>query len=152
MATLYLRKLYNSFVPVDQNSVEAMDAMKPNDEFKAEITKPRNLAFHRKFFKMLDVAFDAWEMPVNEYKGIQIEKNKERFRKDLLIMSGFGYPVVNIKGDVRYEAKSMSFASMEQDEFESVYSKVADVVLQKVLTNYTKNDLDRVVNEMLRFV
>ena len=62
MATLILRKLYNSFVPVDQNAAELMEKMRPNAEFKAEITQPRNIGFHRKFFALLDVAFDAWEI------------------------------------------------------------------------------------------
>jgi hypothetical protein len=41
---------------------------------------------------------------------------------------------------------------MDEDEFTQVYSKVADVLLQKVLRNYTRGDLDRVVNEILGFV
>lgn len=151
MTTLHLIKTYQGFIPADKQSAEAMESMKWGKEYKAEVTQPRNLGYHKKFFALVKVAFDAWEMPVNEYKGIQIQKNPDRFRKDLLIMSGFGYPVVNVKGDVRYEAKSMSFASMAQDEFEELYSRVVDVVLQKVLTHYTKDDLDRVVNEILGF-
>jgi hypothetical protein len=151
MATLYLRKLYDKFIPVDLVSAEAMEKMPPNTEFKAELTRPRNLGFHKKFFALVNVAFDAWEMPVNEYKGVQIEKNLDRFRKDLLIMAGYGYPVVNIKGDVRFEAESMSFGSMGQDEFEALYSRVIDVVLQKVLRNYSREDLDAQVNRILGF-
>lgn len=100
---------------------------------------------------LVGVAFDAWEPAVNEYKGVHIGKNRDRLRKDLMIMAGFGYPVVNINGDVRYEAKSMSFANMAQDEFEALYTSVVDVVLQKVLSNYTRDDLDRVVANVLGF-
>ncbi|MCK9394198.1 MAG: DUF1367 family protein [Methylobacter sp.] len=151
MTTLYLIKLYDSFRPADQASLEAMEAMKPGQTYKGELTRPRNYEFHKKFFALIGAAYEAWEMPVNEYKGAQIEKNLDRFRKDLLIMAGYGYPVVNIKGDVRYEAKSMSFGGMDQVEFEALYSRVVDVILQKVLTHYTKDDLQRVVNEILGF-
>lgn len=151
MTTLHLVKLYDSFRPVDRVSLEAMDAMKPGQVYKGELTRPRNYEFHKKFFALVDVAFDAWEMPVNEYRGVPIQKNQDRFRKDLLIMAGYGYPVVNLKGDVRYEAQSISFANMEQGEFEQLYSKVVDVILQKVLSNYTKDDLDRVVDDVLSF-
>lgn len=151
MTTLYLIKTYQGFVPADEHSAEAMESMKWGQQYKAEVTQPRNLGHHRKFFSLIKVAFDAWEIPANEYKGVQIQKNSDRFRKDLLIMAGYGYPVVNLKGEVRYEAQSMSFASMAQDEFETLYSRVVDVILQRVLTHYTRDDLDRVVSEVLGF-
>jgi hypothetical protein len=151
MTALYLIKTYQGFVPADQESADAMESMKWGKEYRAEITQPRNLGYHRKFMALISVAFEAWEPAVNEYKGVTIKKNRDRFRKDLMIMAGFGYPVVNLKGDVRYEAKSMSFANMQQDEFEALYSRVVDVVLQKVLAHYTRDDLDRVVAEILGF-
>lgn len=147
-----LRKLYNTFAPDDAATAEAMEKIKPNAVVKAEVTQPRNLGFHRQFFALLDVAFEAWECPAAEYKGQLIQKNRERFRKDLTILAGFGYPVVNLKGEVRYEAQSISFAKMDGAEFEALYSRVVDVILTKVLTHYTREDLDHVVNQILGFV
>jgi hypothetical protein len=152
LATFMLRKLYNSFAPNDLETAEAMEKIKPNAVVKAEITQPRNLAFHRKFFALIDVAFEAWDCPVTEYKGQAIAKNRDRFRKDLTILAGFGYPVCNVKGDVRYEATSISFARMDEIEFEALYSRVVDVILTRVLTHYTRADLDNVVNQILGFV
>lgn len=152
MATLILRKLYNSFAPDDLETAEAMEKIKPNAVVKAEVTQPRNLGFHRKFFALLDVAFEAWECPVTEYKGQLITKNRDSFRKDLIILAGFGYPVVNLKGEVRYEAQSMSFSKMDNGAFETLYSRVVDVILTRVLTHYTRADLDNVVNQILGFV
>lgn len=152
MATeIILRKLYSSFVPVDQVGLDSMLAIAPNSELKCVMTKPRNLPFLKKFFALLTVAFDGWDAPNLEYKGITVEKNKEKLRKDLTIMAGFGYPVVNINGDVRMEAKSISFANMDETEFEALYSAFINVILQKVLTNYTRDDLDEVVDKVLRF-
>ena len=152
MATFMLRKLYNSFAPDDLETAEAMEKIKPNSVVKAEITQPRNLAFHRKFFALIDVAFEAWDCPVTEYKAQLITKNRDRFRKDLIILAGFGYPVVNLKGEVRYEAQSMSFSKMDNGAFETLYSRVVDVILTRVLTHYTRADLDNVVNQILGFV
>ena len=151
MTTLYLRKLYDKFIPVDIVSAEAIEKMPSNTEFKAEMTRPRNLGYHKKFFAMISVAYEAWEMPVNEYKGQPIQKDLERFRKDLLILAGYGYPVVNIRGEVRYEAQSMAFGSMDQQRFEEVYSRVIDVILGKVLTHYTQADLEDQINRILGF-
>lgn len=119
---------------------------------RGQFTNPRNYEFHKKFFAMLNIGFDAWEPPELEYKGLPAQKSFDRFRKDVTIAAGFYDVNVNLKGEVRAEAKSISFAKMEQHEFEEVYSKVADVLLQKVLLTYTRADLDRVVMDIMRFV
>ena len=117
MTTLYMKKINNTLIPMDEIAYEIMEKMPDN----------------------------------TEYKGVKIEKNLDRFRRDLLIMAGYGYPVVNIKGDVRFEAKSMSFGSMDQEEFETLYNRVIDVILSKVLSNYTRDDIDKQVNRILGF-
>lgn len=152
MATeIIVKKINNSFVPVDDLNLEKMTGFKELGEYRATFTHPRNLQFHRKFFALLDVAFDAWEPSPVEYKGQVIEKNRQRFRKDLIILAGFGEPIFNIKGEVRYEAKSISFAKMNSEDFENLYSKVIDVILRRILTNYTRDDLDQVVQKVLNF-
>lgn len=136
------------------NGVHDYDLLKRwklGDLAMIDVVKPRNGKFHRKFWAMLDVAFDAWEPPEQAYKGMVVQKNRERFRKDLIIAAGFYTPVANIKGEVRAEAQSISFANMDDTEFERVYSAVANVVLQTILTRYTRSDLDNVVNQILGF-
>ena len=78
-------------------------------------------------------------------------KNKERFRKDIAILAGFFDSTVNLKGEVRLEAKSISFAQMDEIEFEALYNQTINVILQSVLTTYTRDDLDAVVEQLLRF-
>jgi len=148
---LFVRKLYDRLCPVDQSALDAMEGLKMNGEYKCVLTQIRHAGFHRKFFALLDVAFDAWDCPTAEYKGEPVQKNRDRFRKDLIILAGYGYPVVNVRGEVRYEAQSMSFAKMDQVEFENLYSRVIDVILAKVLTSYTKADLNEQVARVLRF-
>jgi hypothetical protein len=41
---------------------------------------------------------------------------------------------------------------MGQEEFDGLYSSVIDVVLARILTNYTRDDIDSVVNQILGFV
>lgn len=150
MSTIYLRKLYNSLVPVDYESAQTLEKFKPNAELKCEISSPRNIKFHRLFFAMLDYAYECWECTETEYKGIKVEKNRDRFRKDITILAGYRYPVVNLLGEVRYEAQSISFSSMTQDDFEKLYSSAVNVVLQRVLTTYSREDIDVVVNKIMR--
>lgn len=152
MTELVLMKgVGGALLPADEQAKAVIEGWKLGQGVRAEVKRARNIDFHRKFFAMLNVAFEAWE-PAVEWKGEIVAKNFERFRKDLLILAGYADPVVNIRGEVRMEARSISFASMDEDEFERVYSAVADVILQRILTRYTRDDLDRVVNEILGFL
>lgn len=140
-------------VPADEATRETVSKWKLGQGVRVKATKIRDLTRHRRFFAMLGVGFDAWEPTgAPTYRGEAVSKNRERFRKDVLILAGHYEAVHNIKGEVRLEAKSMAFDRMEQDEFEQVYSDVADVLLTKVLRTYTRDDLDRVVEELLGFV
>ena len=51
----------------------------------------------------------------------------------------------------RLKAKSMSFANMEQDEFDVLYYAVHDVIRQRILTNYSREELDEVLAEHEQF-
>jgi hypothetical protein len=152
MEVLLIKTPQGTFIPFDDDQSEACKRFKAGSTIRAQISAMRNYKFHKKFFAMLDVGFDAWEPPESEHRGLPVQKNRERFRKDCIIAAGFYEPVANINGDVRAEAMSISFASMDDGEFERVYSAVADVILQRVLRNYTRADLDNVVDRMMGFL
>ncbi len=151
MELLLVKTPQGAFIPFDDDQAEACRRFKVGATVRAEVSAMRNYRFHKKFFAMLDVGFDAWEPPEAEYRGLPVQKNKTRFRKDCIIAAGFYEPVANINGDVRAEAKSISFANMDDAKFERVYSAVANVLLQKVLRNYSRADLDSVVDRMVGF-
>ena len=152
MSEVYLQNIGTGLVPATQSDSEALGVIKLGAIVKARITRPRNLPFHRKLFAMLDVGFDAFESDITEYKGHPVQKNRKRFRKDIIISAGFYDLVVAINGEVRPEAKSISFSKMSEAEFQDLYSKVATVLLEKVLKNYTRKDLDEVVDRMIGFL
>jgi len=79
------------------------------------------------------------------------EKAFEQFRKDLIILSGHYNAYYRLDGSVRIEAKSISFGSMNEDTFEELYSSTIDVVLKRILHHYTREDLENVVREAMRF-
>lgn len=128
-----------------------LESLEPGEFVRMGYVKPRNIKFHRKFFAMLKVGFDAWEPRRKKWRGMPVQKNFNRFRKDVTIAAGFYEIVATASGGVRHEAKSISFAAMDDTEFETVYSAVADVLLQGVLTRYTRADLDQVVERLMRF-
>jgi len=149
---LILSKAPNgSLVPVDQAGIDELAKLKIGQGVRVTLTRMRNYKFHRKFFALLNIAFDAWEPTAQEYKGQPVAKNFDRFREDVTILAGHFTASINLRGETRLSAKSIGFSSMDQDEFEKLYSAVIDVVLQRILKNYTREDLDNVVEQVLRF-
>lgn len=152
MADILLTKTANgALAPADPQAADYIAKLKLGSSVSAAVKKPRNPAFHRKYFALLNLAFDAWEPGIQEHRGMKVQKNFDRFRKDVAIMAGFYDVVANIKGDVRAEAKSINFGSMDDAEFADLYSKTVDIVLNQILTNYSREDLDNVIEQILHF-
>lgn len=120
----------------------------------AEFVIPRNSKFHRKLFALLNLGFEAWEpgRKHKTYKGVPVLKEFEQFREDVTILAGYYEQSWGINGRMKVKAKSISFANMEQDEFERLYDAVATVLLEHVLTKYGRAELDETVAKILGFL
>lgn len=137
-------------VPADEESTEAINTIKNGQGVRLTMKKIRNVGFHQKYFALLNLAYDAWE-PMAEYKGEKVQKNFDQFRNDITVLAGFSEATVTLRNEIRFKAKSISFGSMSQEDFEILYSRTIDVILSRILTNYTKDDLDNVVSNILGF-
>ena len=140
-----------ALMPADQQAVDFIAKLKLGAGVTATVKQQRNPKHHRKFFALLNLAFEAWEPEALEYKGERVGKNFDQFRNDLVVLAGHYEMAVNMRGEVRLTAKSISFGSMAQAEFDALYSSVVNVVLAKILTRYTRDDLDNVINQLLSF-
>ena len=140
---------------MDDEARELINKLTVGKGVKVEVVRARNPKFHRLLFALLKLAFDLWEPEVKQYKGEIVQKEFKRFWKDIIILSGHYTTTINIRGEVRLEAKSISFANMDETEFSEVYKSVLDVVWRKVLKDFagyaTKDDVDRVVQDLVRF-
>lgn len=128
--------------------------MEPGEMMRVEAVIPRNGKFHRKFFVLLTIGFDAWEPPRKRksYKGHPVQKNFEQFREDVTIAAGFYDQTFDLRGRMKIRAKSISFGKMDDAEFEKVYSAVANVLLGGVLVRYAgRDELDSVVEKLISF-
>jgi hypothetical protein len=144
---IYLRKVGNSYI-VDSGDDSDI---KNGEVVSAEIKRPRNYQFHKKYFSLLTYAFGIWEPQCLKYNGQEVGKSFERFRDDITILAGYYTLSENIKGEPKAEAKSISFANMEEDEFSCLYSATVGAILKHVLKNYTREDVDRVVDNIIGF-
>ena len=141
-------------VCADSDASEALSSVRTGETVSVTIKRSRNLAFHRKAFALFKLAFDMWDAPELEYKGEKIAKNFDRFRKDITILAGHYTASVNVRGEVRLDAKSLSFSSMDGVEFAAVYDSILSTVWDRVLRNagYTsESEINKAVEELLRF-
>lgn len=120
-----------------------------------DVKLPRNGKYHRKFFAMLNLGFEMWEpqRKNKSYKGVAVAKNFERFRSDVLIQAGYYSQTFDLDGNMKLEAASISFASMDEIAFERVYGACLDVLLRKILITYKdRAEVDSVIEKMLGFI
>lgn len=143
------------FHPANESDLETLAKIKNGAYVTADIKQPRNPQFHRRFFALLNFAFEYWEPEMTVTgNGLMPEKNFDRFRKDVLITAGFRTVVVNLKGEYRWEADSISFGKMDETKFNDVYRSVFSVLWKLVLSKVegmTEEEAERCVNQLSSF-
>lgn len=145
MATLSLRKLGQILVPVGVVGADVFDKLKNHGVYEAKLTQPRDPVKHRRYFALLNFAFEHWQVDEEDFKNFDV------FRHNIAVLAGFYTQCYDLRGNIILEPKSISFGSMDETEFEDLYDKTIDVILKHVLRNYTKTDLEQVVLDILRF-
>ena len=132
---LHARIQNNRILPEYSSDYDQLKKLKKDETYVIEIKQPRNLRFHRKFFALLNLAFDNQDT----------FNNIEHLREWCIMKSGYYVRVATPEGEF-FRPKSISFAKMDETEFSELYSKVLDTIcnwldisdedLQNELVNY----------------
>ena len=118
---IWLTKQMNNSLKVSYGSdYDKLKKLKQGEEYKATIVMPRNAKFLRKFFALVNMVFENQEI----YTSI------DHLRKDLTIEAGFYDEYVSFDGEVKREAKSISFAKMKENDFDKLYNKFLDTIVK----------------------
>ena len=142
------------FRPANESDAEIVEKIANNRYVTADIKQVRNPAFHAKFFALLNFGYQYFEPEPQMIRGIEAVKNRDKFREDVLIMAGHREAVVNIKNEVRFVAKSISFGSMEELEFNELYKTVFEVIWRLVVSKVhgmTEEIAQNTIDQMLGF-
>ena len=86
--------------------------------------------------------------------NVEIEKSFDAFRKWVAVEAGY-YSVVELpNGTVRKEAKSISYAKMDDDEFSELYKASLNVLWNYILNHNfnTIEEADQAVNQLLSYL
>lgn len=140
-----------ALAPADAQAAEFVAKLKMGAPVRAEVKRVRNYQFHKKLFALLNFAFENWEPTEATYKGQVVHKNFDQFRNDVTVLAGYGETTMTLKQEIRVVAKSISFGSMDQDEFDALYGAIVNTILKHILTNYSRDDLDAVMEQLLGF-
>ena len=149
-----MRTPAGALAPADGPTADYVSKLTVGKRLHGKFTKQRNPKFHAKVFALFTFAFEIWDAPDVTYRGQRVEKEFERFRKDLTILAGHYETSVRLDGTVRLEAKSLAFGNMDDDEFGAVFRGLLDVVWKKVLKDrgYESAEyVEKLVDELLSF-
>jgi len=133
MAKITLIKNLNGlFVPAYDSDKEIAKKIKVGQAVQVSFTKPRNYEFHKKYFALLNLAFEN-----SDY-----EMSFEQFREEIIKRAGYYSTFVDFKGVIQYRAKSISFAKMDFIEFEKLYKSTISVIIKYVLQGNTEKEIE----------
>lgn len=155
MQVLLTKTLSGSFAPASEDEADKLRKIKAGATVKADVVQMRNSGYFRKWWALAKIAFDMWSetAPKMEYKGQEVLPDFDRFRRDLTILAGFYHPVFSANGEVRLEAESLKWGSMDEDRFDELYSATINAVLRKIIpkSGYTEATLRAAVDSVMEF-
>ena len=124
------KKNNGAFYPAYDSDYQKACKVKEGEMIEIEFKRPRNYKFHKKFFSLLNLGFNSSKSKI---------ENFDDYREWALMRSGFVREVKTPRG-VFHRATSISFANMDDDEFQEVYKAVLQFVILD--TGATENDIE----------
>ena len=123
--------------PCYDSDYEERKKLKIGETYLADVMMPRNLLFHRKYFSLINC---AWEYQ-NEKVVAHFNHSVEAFRKTVEIAAGWFEPVYLIdKKEWSQAPKSVAFDKMDELEFRELYDNVKRVLFQIFLRNISEEE------------
>lgn len=133
---ILVTKLGSTLRAFGDNDREQINTLESGKTYEVEIRLGRNLAFHRKYFKMLKTVYENQE---------QFE-TLEDLRTYVIMKAGYIHRIPTPKGEILLP-KSISFAKMDEAEFKELYEDSGEVLARLIGVSYP--DLMNELNEFL---
>lgn len=133
---LIVRNTLHGLIPLYPSDMDSKRKLKLGEDYECEIKNPRNYMFLKKFFAMINIG----------HVNTSLDMPFEAYRKYMIMKAGYFKAYQTPKG-VFYEPESISFANMSQDEFEEVYSRVLDKVIEDI-----GSDRDTIERQLVSFL
>lgn len=138
--TLFMKRVMDRLVPSDAISADLLAELPAGAQLRCEVTQPRNIKHHNKFFALVHAVFPHQSAYLN----------RDDLRNELTIAAGHFHMVRDIRtGTEKAVADSIAFDKMDQTDFEPFYDAAVNIVLSKILPGVGKRDLEAQVLDIL---
>lgn len=142
MTTIHLIKSPAALHPSLDADAAIIAKWKTGDVIECQVRRPRNGRFHRKYFALLQVAFQNQET----YETF------EDFRMEVQLRAGHYHEHVTLKGTLVPVVDSVSFATCSEDDFSTLYDGALSVILRHFMRGSTEDEVNAAVEQILGFL
>lgn len=126
------RRTLTGWAPADPEAQELFLAFKAGDVCRFRPRKMRNAGHHRKLFALI-------KMCVDNSDGWTTESLLDWVKLETGHFEPYSFPTM--PGVVLRRPKSISFASMDQSEFEAFFSRAIDVLIKDAVPHISAKEL-----------
>ena len=119
--------------PVDENGEAIVQKLGQGELVEIELRRPRNLRHHRKFWALMSLVWE--QLDHAEYPNVEALVTR------IKIAVGHRTRIEFSDGTVAFIPRSISFAQMDQSEFDTFFEACCDWIAAYVLPGVTREDL-----------
>lgn len=138
MPRAFLIRRGAALVPADDESMETVRAIPEGEVVAVDFKRPRNVKFHRLFWKIVDLVAKNCDLTPNQLAYI------------LKVETGH-CEVVKYRGVYVQAPKSISFAKMDETEFRKFWDRAVDYLIAEVIPGTGRAELEGEVFRILGF-
>ena len=136
---LLFRKYLGSLKPADELAAEAVRKIGAEEVVSVTIKRQRNVKFHRKFFALMNLVYQNQE----HYPSLDI------MIAAFKVATGHCFPVIAKSDQTVMIPKSISFAKMDETEFEVFWDASVKIVIERFLPGVNRDDLEAEIMTMV---
>lgn len=134
---LYCRVTPQGLVPLYDSDYNEKHKLKEGKVYKVTVTVPRNYNFLKKFFALVRLTY--YNLPETLERKLGIH-NEEDLLTALKVELGL-CDIYTIDGRTIIKPQSISFAAMDNVEFEQFYNRCVDLILHRYLKGTDREEL-----------
>lgn len=137
---LFCTNTTRGLVPNYDDDFDKKKKLQIGGVYKVKVTQPRNYDFHKKYFALINC---AWEYQTEGV--VQHFKNSvDLFRKSVEMAAGHCETIYSItRNEWIEQPKSISFSKMSEIEFQELYDRVKDVLFSIFLKHISEDEFMR---------
>lgn len=119
------------------SDLEEKQHLRTGERVLCSIRRPRNYEFHKKFFALLRLTVDNLPETLQEQMHIY---NEEDLLDCLKVELGLFHTVQHGDREI-IKTGSISFASMDESEFERFYNRSLDIIIHRYLIGTSRQQI-----------